>query len=67
LIPFVVTVALLGLGMCRLAAHSDSSQALALAEWAAANYRGESEAAAVQWAREQIPFEPRRGAFRATG
>jgi hypothetical protein len=68
LIPAAIAaVALLGLGMCRLAALSDSNQAVALADWIAASYRGEQKAAPVEPSREQIPLDPRGGRFRATG
>ena len=63
----VVAVALLGLSMCRLAALSDSNQAVALAEWIAASCRAEHKAAAAELTREQIPLDPRGGRFRATG
>jgi hypothetical protein len=68
LIPAAITaVALLGLGMCRLAALSDSNQAVALADWIAASYRAEQKAGPVEPSREQIPLDPRAGPFRATG
>ena len=63
----VAAIALLGLSMCRLAALSDSNHAAALAEWTAASYLAEHEALPVDRPREQIPFEPRGGRFRATG
>jgi hypothetical protein len=63
----IVAVALLGLGMCRLAALSDSSQAVALADWIATSYRAEHKPGPAELAREQIPLDPRGGSFRATG
>jgi hypothetical protein len=63
----IATVALLGLGMCRLAARSDSNQAVALADWIAASYRAEHKAGPVELSHEQIPLDPRGGPFRATG
>jgi hypothetical protein len=63
----VAAVALLGLGMCRLAALSDSNQARALAEWIAASCSAEHKTASPEHTPEQIPLDPRGGPFRVTG
>jgi hypothetical protein len=66
LVPAIaVAIALLGLGMCRLAARSDSTQTAALADWAA-SYLAEHRVAADERS-DQLPFVPRGGSFRATG
>lgn len=68
LIPAVFVVfALLGLGMCRLAALSDHNHAVALAEWIATSHLTEHKAAHADSAWEQFWFDHRDDAFRATG
>lgn len=57
----------LGLTMCRLAALSDESQAVALAEWMASDRTQERAAVLLDWTSETPPGDPRRGAYRATG
>jgi hypothetical protein len=49
--------------MCRAAALSDDSHAVALAEWIAT----ERESVPAESPAEQLPFEPERGTYRATG
>jgi hypothetical protein len=57
----------LGLTMCRLAALSDYSQAVALAEWMASNRTAERPFASLDQTSEPLPADPRRGAYGATG
>jgi hypothetical protein len=61
-----LAVALLGLTLCRLAALSDDSDALALREWIA-SYLAEHRAASSDSAAEPRSFDEQRGAFGATG
>lgn len=63
----LVASALFGLGMCRLAARSDNKQAVAVAEWIATSHLAEPKAAPTDRLCEQLPFDPRRDVFRATG
>jgi hypothetical protein len=68
LIPAALVVAaLLGVGMCRLAALSDRHQAVALAEWARANRLRAYSVSAAEARSEERPFDPPGEAFRATG
>jgi hypothetical protein len=57
----------LGLTMCRLAALSDYSQAVALAEWMASNRTQERASGLLDRTSEPLPADPGRGAYRATG
>jgi hypothetical protein len=66
LIPVVLVVALLGFGMCRLAALSDNSHTAAVADWLATNCLPEHGLAPIDHP-EQIPLDPRGGSFRAAG
>ncbi len=68
LIPAVWLAAMaLGVTMCRLAALSDRSQAVALAEWLATSCRAQRENMASENLADLPPYEPKRGAYRATG
>jgi hypothetical protein len=68
LIPIaVLALALLGLSVCRVAAISDRKQAVALAEWSALSHGSEFADAPAERSREQMPFAPPSGPFRATG
>jgi hypothetical protein len=62
-----LSVVFFGLGMCRLAARSDDSHGAALAERASTTYLAELKAVAADGPAEQVPFDPHRGAHRATG
>jgi hypothetical protein len=66
LIPLVVVVALLGFGMCRLAALSDSNHAAAVADWVATSCLPD-HGLVPDHHYEQIPLDPRGGSFRAAG
>jgi Tfp pilus assembly protein PilX len=66
LIAFVV-FALLGLGMCHLAALSDENHALAVAKWIATSHLAEHEAMPAERPRTQIQFDFPDDAFHATG
>lgn len=57
----------LALTMCRLAALSDYSQAVALAEWMTINRVKERASVSLDQTSEPLPADPRRGAYRATG
>jgi hypothetical protein len=63
----LVAAALLGLGMCRLSALSDSRYAVELAEWVATHTVIEQGMGTTAPPREQSPFDARGEAFRATG
>jgi hypothetical protein len=56
-----------GLTMCRLAALSDDSYPVALAEWIATSCLAEHEAVPADGPAEQLPLDAQRGAYRATG
>jgi hypothetical protein len=67
LIPTVlVASALLGLGMCRLAALSDNRHAVALADWIATTYLTEHQSVPADQLGEQLPIDL-GDAFRVTG
>ena len=53
--------------MCRLAALSDSSHAVAVAEWVATSHLHEQDPMSHEHPRERIPFEQRGASFRAAG
>jgi hypothetical protein len=63
----VIVVVLLGLSMCRAAALSDRSQAVAITEWRATGYFGDRRMAPSGHPGQQFLFDPRDEAFRATG
>jgi hypothetical protein len=67
LIPVVLLLALLGLGMCRLAALSDHSYAVAVAEWVAAGGLTEQDSTSDEHHAARVPFDPRGASFRAAG
>ena len=67
IIAATVAVALLGLGMCRLSALSDSRHTEELAEWIAASSAVEQGVQAAEPARAQILLDGRGETFRATG
>jgi len=65
-VAFLLLIVPLGLAMCRLAAHSDEAQAVAIAEWLASHgvdYRGELPVSS----RERSQPGGARGARRAAG
>ena len=62
-----VAAALLGLSMCRLAALSDDTHAVAVAEWVAATHLAEHKAVLGDRACGQLALDSRGEAFRATG
>jgi hypothetical protein len=63
----LLVAAMFGLSMCRLAALSDKKHAIAWAEWIATSYLTEHKAVSTDSPREQLPFDSRDDAFRATG
>ena len=68
LIPTVwLAVVLFVLAMCRVAARSDDSHAVALTEWIATSNLAEHEAAPADSPDEQLVFDPQRGVERAAG
>ena len=58
-----LAVVFFALTMCRLAALSD----VALAEWIATRYLAEHKAVSAEGPAEQLPLDPQRGVYRATG
>ena len=62
-----LAVVFFALTMCRLAALSDDSHAVALAEWIATSYPIDQKAVPADSTAEQLPFDPQRGDYRATG
>jgi len=68
LIPVAwLAVLLFGVTMCRLAAHSDRSQAMALAEWVRTSYFARPGELPGRTPAEQVRFERLHGPHRATG
>lgn len=68
LVPIAwLAVVIFALTMCRLAARSDDSHAVALAERIAASYLVEHKGAPAEGSAEQLPLDPQRGVYRATG
>lgn len=66
IVPATWLAALLfGLTMCRLAALSDDSQAMAVAEWIATNRLPGPQSDPVITPPSQLPYSPRD--YRATG
>jgi hypothetical protein len=63
----LVAVASFGLGLCRLAALSDHSHDVALAEWMAVNQPPAQETATAQRPSAQTPSDPSVEVFRAAG
>jgi hypothetical protein len=61
-----LTVVFFALAMCRLAARSDDSDTLALAERIATSYRAEQKTMPAEPPVEQLPPDPQR-VYRATG
>jgi hypothetical protein len=68
LIPTVwLAVVFFAVAMFRLAAQSDDSQAVALAERIATIYRAERKAAPAERPADQLPVEAKQRLHRATG
>ncbi len=63
----LVVAAVLGVGMCRLAALSDRQHANALADWGSHCYAIEREPWTADRAPEELPLDSQGEAFRATG
>jgi hypothetical protein len=57
----------LALTICRVAALSDDSHAVAVTEWIAATYLAESDAAPAEGQAERQPSKAPRGAYRQAG
>jgi hypothetical protein len=66
LITAWLAVVFFGVIMCRLAARSDDSQDVEVAEWIATRRLAEREAPATDTA-EQLPFDAQPERYRATG
>jgi hypothetical protein len=67
LITAWLAVVFFGLMMCRLAARSDDSRSVELAEWIATCRIAGHEAQPTDTATEQLGFEARPEHYRATG
>jgi hypothetical protein len=67
LITAWLAVVFFGLMMCRLAARSDDSQSVELAEWIAARRIAGRDAPSTDAATEQPRFEAQPESYRATG
>jgi hypothetical protein len=67
LITAWLAVVFFGLMMCRLAARSDDSHSVELAEWIAACRIAAREAPSTDKATEQLPFDAEPERYRATG
>jgi Tfp pilus assembly protein PilX len=63
----VVVLAMLGLGMCRLAALSDRKRALAITEWIATRHLSDRQAAFPGRSGEQSLLDPPGEVFRTAG
>ena len=62
-----LAVVVLALIMFRVAAFSDDSHAVALAEWITTSYLAEHKAVPADSPAEQLPPDPHRAVYRATG
>ena len=60
-------VVFFALTMCRVAALSDDSHSVAVAEWIATSYLAEHKAVPPNSPAEQLPLDPQRAVYRATG
>jgi hypothetical protein len=67
LITAWVAVVFFGLTMCRLAARSDDSHAVELAEWIATRHIVGRDAPSTDSATERLPFDAQPEGYRATG
>jgi hypothetical protein len=62
-----LAVVYFGLTMCRAAARSDDSRAVAVAEWFATIGVADPDAASAEVAPDRGSFEKRQGRYRAAG
>jgi hypothetical protein len=62
-----LAIVFFALAMFRLAAQSDDSQAVALAERIAMSYRAERKAGPAERPADELPLEAKRRLYRAAG